>query len=146
MLHSRTYHIMLIEDNPGDVRLTQEAFRESKKNVHLTVIMDGQEALGHLRGLLAEQQGMLPDLILLDLNLPRIDGREILIELKSDPRLQHIPVVVLTTSIAEQDVMKCYRAHANCLVSKPVDYDLFSRAIENIEAFWLETAMLPGAK
>ena len=143
MTQQRTPLIMLIEDNPGDVRLTQEVFRESGRNIQLLVMLDGQEALDSLRGKGKFDRAVAPDLILLDLNLPRIDGREILREIKSDPQLKHIPVVVLTTSIADQDVRNCYEAHANCLVSKPVDYDCFFEAIERITDFWLSTAMLP---
>ncbi len=134
---------MLVEDNPGDVRLTQEALRESGQNVQLIVQMDGQEAIELLRGKAATPSATLPDLILLDLNLPRTDGREILLYLKTDPVLKRIPVIVLTTSIADQDILICYGAHANCMVSKPVDFDDFFRSIDNILRFWLGTALLP---
>lgn len=136
----------MIEDNPGDVRLTQEAFKEGKRNVNLIVVMDGVEAISYLRRQEPFADAVTPDLILLDLNLPRKDGREVLTEIKSDPDLKRIPVVVLTTSNADQDVQKCYDSHANCYINKPVDFDKFFRAIEIIEEFWLSTVILPGSK
>jgi two-component system, chemotaxis family, response regulator Rcp1 len=134
--------ILLVEDNPGDVRLTQEALRESKVLNHLSVASDGVEALAMLRreGPYASQPR--PGLILLDLNLPRRDGRELLADIKADPVLRRIPVVVLTTSDAEGDVVRAYDLHANCYIVKPVDLDQFIRVIQTIEGFWLSIVKL----
>ena len=137
--------VLLVEDNPGDVRLTVEALKENKFHVNLDVTRDGMEALEFLR-----QQGQYadarrPDLILLDLNLPRKDGREVLAEIKSDPDLQRIPVVILTTSQAEEDIVRTYNLHANCYVTKPVDLDQFIRVVKSIEEFWLTIVRLPPA-
>ena len=140
---TRPYVILLIEDNPGDVRLTQEAFKEGKKDVTLEVVTDGIEALKFLRkeGPYAEKQ--IPDLILLDLNLPKWDGREVLKEIKNDPSLRRIPVIVLTTSNAGTDILNSYDLHANCFINKPIDFDNFFNIIHKIEEFWLSTAILP---
>ncbi|MCB0561794.1 MAG: response regulator [Lewinellaceae bacterium] len=140
---TRPYVILLIEDNPGDVRLTQEAFKEGKKNITLEVATDGIEALRFLRkeGPYAEKQ--IPDLILLDLNLPKWDGREVLKEIKNDPSLRRIPVIVLTTSNAGTDILNSYDLHANCFINKPIDFDNFFNIIHKIEEFWLSTAILP---
>lgn len=135
--------ILLVEDNPGDVRLTLEALREAKVQNHLSVAEDGVEALDflHRRGRYVEAPR--PDLILLDLNLPRKDGREVLQEIKNDESLRKIPVVVLTTSKAEEDIVKSYCLHANCYITKPVDLDQFLRVIRSIEDFWLTIVKLP---
>ena len=135
--------ILLVEDNPGDVRLTREALKEAKVINNLTVLKDGVEALAFLR-----QQGpyggaVIPHLILLDLNLPKKDGREVLAEIKADEKLKRIPVVVLTTSQDEQDVFKSYNLHANCYVTKPVDLEQFMTVVKSIEDFWLGIVMLP---
>jgi len=135
--------ILLVEDNPGDVRLTREALKEAKVINNLTVLKDGVEALAFLR-----QQGpyggaVIPHLILLDLNLPKKDGREVLAEIKTDEKLKRIPVVVLTTSQDEQDVFKSYNLHANCYVTKPVDLEQFMTVVKSIEDFWLGIVMLP---
>ena len=135
--------ILLVEDNPGDVRLTKEALKEAKVINNLTVLKDGVEALAFLR-----QQGpygaaVIPHLILLDLNLPKKDGREVLAEIKADEKLKRIPVVVLTTSQDEQDVFKSYNLHANCYVTKPVDLEQFMTVVKSIEDFWLGIVMLP---
>jgi two-component system, chemotaxis family, response regulator Rcp1 len=140
---TRPVNILLIEDNPGDVRLTQEAFKEGRLAVNLSVVMDGVEAIMFLRKLGDHQNAISPDLILLDLNLPKKDGREVLAEVKSDPDLKRIPVVVLTTSNAEQDILKTYNLHANCYINKPVDFEKFFDVIQKIEDFWLATAILP---
>jgi two-component system, chemotaxis family, response regulator Rcp1 len=129
--------ILLVEDNLGDVRLTQEALRDSKVRNRLRVVGDGVEAMTLLRG-----PEPLPDLILLDLNLPKKGGREVLSEIKEDDRLKHIPVVILTTSQAERDILESYRLQANAYVTKPVDLDQFLRVIQSIEAFWLEIVKL----
>lgn len=136
-------NILLIEDNPGDVRLTQEAFKEGNMNIKLDVVMDGVEAIKYLRKEMPYNQATMPDLILLDLNLPKKDGREVLQEIKTDNKLKRTPVVVLTTSNAQQDILKSYNLHVNCYVNKPVDFDKFFDIIQKIEDFWLSTAILP---
>lgn len=135
--------ILLIEDNLGDVRLTQEALKEGKVHNNLSVVVDGVEAMTYLR-----QQGRFsaatrPDIILLDLNLPKKNGREVLAEIKQDDELKHIPVVILTTSKADEDVIKSYNLYANCYITKPVDLDQFIRVIQSIEDFWLTIVKLP---
>ena len=121
----RPVNILLIEDNPGDVRLTQEAFKEGRLSTNLEVVMDGVEAIKFLKKEAPYQDMVTPDLILLDLNLPKRDGREVLQEIKTDKILKRIPVVVLTTSNAEQDILKSYNLHVNCYINKPVDFDKF---------------------
>lgn len=140
----KNFIILLIEDNPGDVRLTQEAFKEIEHQIQLEVVMDGVEALKYLHKDHPFEDKPLPDLILLDLNLPKKDGREVLKELKSDAMLCLIPVVVLTTSNARQDIMNSYGLHANCFINKPVDFDQFFMIIQKIVDFWLLTAELPS--
>lgn len=134
--------ILLIEDNPGDVRLTREALRDAKVRNNLAVASDGVEALAYLRRQQQYHDVVLPDLILLDLNLPRKSGHEVLGEIKEDPSLKHIPVVILTTSQAEQDILRSYRLRANAFVTKPVDLDQFLRVVRSIEEFWLEIVRL----
>ena len=141
---TRPYTILLIEDNPGDVRLTQEAFKAGKKDITLEVVSDGVEALDFLKNQGPYAGKPRPDLILLDLNLPKWDGREVLKKIKSDPEFRSIPIVVLTTSNAKSDVMKSYDLHANCFISKPIDFDNFFNIIHKIEEFWLSTAILPS--
>ena len=143
MQKNRPVNILLIEDNPGDVRLTQEAFKEGNMSIKLDVTMDGVEAIKYLKKEAPFEQVDTPDLILLDLNLPKRDGREVLQEIKSDGILKRIPVVVLTTSNAEQDILKSYNLHVNCYINKPVDFDKFFDIIQKIEDFWLSTAILP---
>jgi len=140
----RSIEILLVEDSPGDVRLTIEALRDGRVPNHLNVARDGVEALDflHHRGQFTDVP--MPDLILLDLNLPRKDGREVLAEIKADPSLKRIPVVVLTTSSAEQDVLRSYDLHANCYITKPVDLDQFIRVVRTIEDFWLAVVTLPS--
>lgn len=135
--------ILLVEDNPGDVRLTKEALKEAKVINNLTVLKDGVEALTFLRREGRYANAPRPHLILLDLNLPRKDGREVLAEIKDDERLKRIPVVVLTTSQNEQDVLKTYSLHANCYVTKPVDLEQFITVVKSIEDFWLGIVVLP---
>lgn len=139
---STSIEILLVEDNPGDVRLTQEALRESKVLNHLAVAKDGVEALEMLRRQGPYTKQPRPDLILLDLNLPRKDGREVLMEIKEDPILRRIPVVVLTTSEAEKDVHRAYDLGANCYIVKPVDLDQFINVVHTIEGFWLSIVKL----
>ncbi len=136
-------NILLVEDNPGDVFLTREAFREGRLNHRLSVAEDGEEALQFLRRQGRYDKVLLPDLILLDLNLPRMDGREVLAEVKRDPGLQMIPVVVLTTSDLETDVQHAYAHHANCYLTKPVDVGDFLRKVRLVEDFWLTAVRLP---
>ena len=135
--------ILLVEDNPGDVRLTREALRDGKVRNNLSVADDGVEALAFLRRTGKHANAPRPDLILLDLNLPRLSGREVLAQIKEDPELQSIPVVILTTSQAEQDIVRAYQLNANCYVSKPVDLDQFITVIKSIENFWLTVVKLP---
>jgi len=139
---------LLVEDNPGDVRLTQEAMKEGKVLNELHVVGDGIEALAFLRKQDKYTRAARPDLILLDLNLPKKDGREVLAEIKEDPNLRRIPVVVLTVSKAEEDIIRTYDLHANCYVTKPVDLEQFIKAVRAIEDFWLCIVKLPpnGAK
>ena len=140
---SRAIEILLVEDNPGDARLTIEAMREAKVRNRIHVVEDGVEAMEFLRrqGRFGEAPG--PDLILLDLNLPRKDGREVLAEVKADPDLKRIPVVVLTTSRAEEDVLRAYDLHANCYVTKPVDLAQFMKIVAQIDEFWVKVVTLP---
>lgn len=142
MKKNRPVNVLLVEDNPGDVRLTKEAFKEGKLDVKLAVATDGVEAMNYLKKLNDFKDAVTPDLILLDLNLPKKDGREVLKEIKTDPHLLRIPVIILTTSNAEQDINHCYNLHANCYINKPVDFDKFFDVIERIEDFWLSTAIL----
>ena len=143
MKKHRPVNILLIEDNPGDVRLTQEAFKEGRIAINMEVTMDGVEAIKFLRKEPPYEDKFTPDLILLDLNLPKRDGREVLKEIKSDDYLRRIPIVILTTSNAEQDILKSYNLHVNCYINKPVDFDQFFEIIQKIEDFWLSTAILP---
>jgi two-component system, chemotaxis family, response regulator Rcp1 len=139
----RPVEILLVEDNPGDVRLTREALREGKVRNNLAVASDGVEAIAYLRKEGPHASAVRPDLILLDLNLPRKDGREVLAEIKADPQLSNIPGVVLTSSQAEEDIVRAYDLHANCYVTKPVDLDQFIRVVESIENFWFTIVKLP---
>ena len=135
--------ILLVEDNPGDVRLTIEALNENKISNNLHVARDGEEAMAFLRREDRYAGAPRPDLVLLDLNLPRKDGRETLAEMKADERLRRIPVVILTTSQAEEDILRTYDLHANCYVTKPVDLEQFIRIVKAIEDFWLNIVRLP---
>lgn len=143
MSKKKPLDILLVEDNPADVRLTREAFREGKILNNLMVVKDGVEAMTLLRREPPYADAPRPDLILLDLNLPRKDGREVLAEIKADPSLMRIPVVVLTTSQAETDIVKSYNLHANCYVVKPVDLDRFLDVVKSIDSFWLTAVTLP---
>ena len=135
--------ILLVEDNPGDVRLTKEALKEGKVYSNLHTVKDGVEAMEFLRRQGKYSSVPRPDIILLDLNLPRKDGREVLQEIKSDSSLKRIPVVVLTTSKAEEDVLRTYNLHANCYVTKPVDLEKFMVVVKTIDTFWLTVVTLP---
>jgi chemotaxis family two-component system response regulator Rcp1 len=136
--------VLLVEDSPGDVRLTQEAFREAKTPIHLHVATDGVEAMAFLRREGAHEKAPRPDLILLDLNLPRMDGRQVLATIKDDEDLKTIPTVILTTSDAEVDIVKSYELQANCYLSKPVQLDAFETLVRSISDFWLTKVKLPG--
>lgn len=136
-------HILLVEDNPADVRLTQEILRETSLDFELAVARDGEQAMAMLRRQGAHQDATVPDLVLLDLNLPRKDGREVLAEVKQDPSLRSIPIIVLSTSKAESDVRTCYDLHANCYLTKPVDLNHFAEMVQMIERFWFNLVLLP---
>ena len=138
--------ILLVEDNPGDERLTREALKEGKVYSNLHWVKDGVEALEFLRKKGKYSSTPRPDIILLDLNLPKKDGREVLQDIKSDETLKRIPVVVLTTSKAEEDVLRTYNLHANCYVTKPVDLEKFITVVQSIDRFWLTVVTLPNAK
>jgi two-component system, chemotaxis family, response regulator Rcp1 len=138
--------ILLVEDNPGDVRLTREALREGKVYNNLHWAKDGVEALEFLRQEGRHAGAPRPDIILLDLNLPKKDGREVLHSIKNDERFKQIPVVVLTTSEAEEDVLRSYELHANCYITKPVDLDKFIMVVQSIDRFWLTVVTLPPVK
>lgn len=142
----RLVEILLVEDNPGDVRLTREALREAKVRNNLHVVEDGVEAMAFLRREGRYADAPCPDLILLDLNLPKKDGREVLAEIKGDPNLKRIPVVILTTSEAEQDILKAYDLYANCYITKPVDLEQFIKVVKAIEDFWLTIVKLPRSE
>ena len=135
--------ILLVEDSAGDIRLTREALKEGRVNNTLHVVEDGAQAMDFLRRLSGYADAPRPDLILLDLNLPRKDGREVLAEIKRDDGLARIPVVVLTTSEADQDILKTYQLHANCYIAKPVEIDQFIAVVKGIEDFWLTIVKLP---
>ena len=137
--------ILLVEDNPGDARLTREALSHSKVRNNLHHARDGEEAMAFLRHEGPFSSAPTPDLVLLDLNLPRRDGREVLEDMKNDKQLMHIPVVILTSSEAEEDVLRSYRLHANCFITKPGDLDALTKVVEGIEQFWFTVVRLPPA-
>ena len=138
--------ILLVEDNPGDARLTLEAFKEGKVRTNLNIVDDGQKAMDYLRkeGKYADKPR--PDIVLLDLNLPKKDGRQVLAEVKADSDLKLIPVVILTTSRAEEDILNTYDHHANCYITKPVDLSQFMEVVKSIENFWLTLVKLPRSE
>ena len=135
--------VLLVEDSPGDVRLTQEAFRDANKSIQLLVASDGVEAMAFLRREGPHAHAPRPELILLDLNLPKMDGREVLAQIKSNDALKTIPTVILTTSEAETDIVKSYQLQANCYLSKPVQFDEFAALVRSINDFWLTRVKLP---
>ena len=143
--NGRPIEVLLVEDNPGDVRLTREALKEGKVRNNLSVAPDGVEAMAFLRREGIYSTAPRPDIILLDLNLPKKDGRQVLAEVKAAPELRRIPVVILTTSRAEEDILKTYDLHANCFITKPVDFDQFVKVVQSIEHFWLSVVTLPTA-
>lgn len=135
--------VLLVEDNPGDAQLTKIAMENSKISIHLSIVEDGVEAMAFLRRQAKYAQAPHPDIVLLDLNLPKKDGREVLAEIKTDIALKRIPVVVLTTSQAEEDILKAYNLAANCYITKPVDFDQFVKIVQSIEDFWFAIVKLP---
>ena len=143
-LTGKPIEILLVEDSPGDVLLTRETLKDAKVLNHLNVAGDGEDAMAFLRHDPPHTDAPRPDLILLDLNLPKKDGREVLAEIKSDSQLRRIPVVVLTTSAAEQDILESYDLHANCYITKPVDLDQWIHVVNSIENFWLSIIKLPS--
>jgi CheY-like chemotaxis protein len=143
VVRGRPARILLVEDNNADIRLTQETLRESKVRNEMHVVRDGEEALTFLRRKPPHEAAPRPDLVLLDLNLPRLDGRQVLAAIKADARLKAIPVVVLTTSSADRDIIESYNLHANCYITKPVDLEQFISVVRSIERFWFETVTLP---
>lgn len=140
---SNHIEILLVEDNPGDQRLTLEALKENKINNNISIVEDGEAAIAFLKREHIYQNAPRPDLILLDLNLPKKNGREVLEEIKADPNLKRIPVVILTTSQAEEDILKAYDLNANCYITKPVDFDNFTNIIKKTEEFWFSIVKLP---
>ena len=145
-MSGKAIEILLVEDNPADVRLTEEALREGKVKNTLHVARDGVEAIEFLKRQGRFKDAGRPDLVLLDLNLPRKDGREVLQQIKDDDELKTIPVVVLTTSSAEADILKSYKLHANCYITKPVDLEQFVQVVQAIDDFWLTVVRLPTDK
>jgi len=143
-LHAEPIKILLVEDNPGDVRLTKEALKDSKIHNTLEVVEDGQEALDYLRKKGKYKNAIRPDLVLLDLDLPNKSGREVLEEAKSDPNLRSIPFIILTVSTSDKDVLRSYDMQANAYVNKPIDLDQFVRVIHSIEDFWFTIVKLPS--
>jgi two-component system response regulator len=137
------FEVLLVEDSPGDVRLTREAFKEAKAHINLRVASDGTEAMAFLKREGKYAKAPRPDLILLDLNLPKKDGREVLEEIKQSPALKSIPIVILTTSKSEADILRSYSLHANCYIPKPVTLDGFLTVVKSIEDFWLSVVELP---
>ncbi len=131
-------NILLVEDNPGDIRLTQEALLDSKIRNNLEIAMDGEQALKKL-----QEEGYRPDVIFLDLNMPRVSGREVLVDIKSDPELKKIPVVILTTSQNEEDILHSYNNYCNCYITKPIDLEQFIKLVQSIDNFWFSIVKLP---
>lgn len=140
----RPINILLVEDNPGDVELTEDALRRSKVATRVSVVNDGDDAMDYLRRQSCYGDETTPDLVLLDLNLPKKDGMEVLKEMREDPSLKHIPVVILTTSEAERDILASYKLGANCFISKPVDLNEFRKVVESIDDFWFTIVKLPN--
>ena len=140
---SGAIEVLLVEDSPGDVRLTREAFKDAKVHINLHVAADGVEAMAFLKREGQHADAARPDLILLDLNLPKKDGRDVLKEIKESPTLGIIPVVILTTSASEADILRTYQLHANCYITKPVDLEGFLKVVRSIDSFWLSVVKLP---
>lgn len=140
----RPVEILLVEDNPGDVRLTQELFYDAKVRNRLHVVDDGVKALAYLRGLGEYREAVRPDIVLLDLNLPKKDGREVLAEIKADQKLRKLPVIILTSSQAEEDILKAYNLNVNGYITKPVDSEKLIRAVKTVDDFWITVVKLPS--
>jgi CheY-like chemotaxis protein len=138
-------HILLVEDNEGDILLTKEALREVSSIKDISVVRDGKEAIHFLFKTGVHSNAPLPDLVLLDINLPKVDGKVVLKTIKQDPVLRTLPVIVLTTSASEKDIIDAYTHFANCYITKPVDYSSFMKVIKSVESFWLQTAQLPNS-
>lgn len=145
-MSGRPIEILMVEDNEGDARLATEAMRDSRIRNSLHHVWDGEQAMAFLRREGAHQRAPRPDLILLDLNLPRKDGREVLAEIKADEDLKRIPVIILTVSGAEEDIFKSYNLHANCYITKPIDFEAFLKVARSIEDFWLVVVKLPNGR
>jgi len=143
LLQARPIQILLVEDNPGDLELMLEALEESKMMINLTLAKDGEEAMAVLYRQEGHEQDPVPDIVLLDLNLPKKDGREVLAEIKADEKLHRIPVVILTTSAAESDILRAYELNANCYITKPVGLQQFLEVVNSIKSFWLTVVKLP---
>jgi len=143
---AKAINVLLVEDSPGDVRLTREAFKDAKVLINLHVASDGAQAMAFLKREGEYATVPRPDLILLDLNLPKKDGREVLNEIKESPTLKSIPVVILTTSASQSDILQSYQLHANCYITKPVDLDGFLKVVKSIDSFWLSVVKLPREK
>ena len=141
---ARPVEILLVEDNPGDARLTQEILLEGKVRNRLNVVDDGVKAMAYLHALGDYKNAVRPDIVLLDLGLPKKDGREVLAEMRSDPKLKHIPVIIMTASPAEENILKAYNLNVNCYLTKPVDLDGFIKAVRTIDNFWVSIIKLPG--
>jgi two-component system, chemotaxis family, response regulator Rcp1 len=141
---ARPIELFLVEDNPGDIRLAKEMFKEANLRLNLTVAEDGVQAMDYLRKVCSDPRMPKPELIILDLNLPKKDGREVLSEIKSNSELKRIPVIILTSSTSAEDVSKAYGEHCNCYIAKPVDLDEFARIVKIIEEFWFKTVILPS--
>lgn len=139
-------HILLVEDNEGDILLTKEALEEYKIVTQISIALDGKEAIDFLEGQLLKERPNLPDLILLDINLPKKNGHEVLLSIKENENLKHIPVIVLTTSSSDQDIHHAYKNHANCFITKPVEADHFLEVVSKIEDFWISIVKLPANK
>ncbi len=138
-------HILLVEDNEGDIILTREALREVSAVKDISVVKDGREAIHFLFKTGSHENAPIPDLVLLDINLPKVDGKEVLKTIKQDPLLRKLPVIVLTTSASEKDIIDAYTHYANCYITKPVDYSSFMKVIQSVESFWMQTAQLPNS-
>ncbi len=145
-MNKEIVHILLVDDNPTDLMIMREAFKDTDADVVLHCANNGEEAMKFLRRVEGFSKSPRPDLIILDLNMPRKNGHEVLAEIKSDPLLLRIPVIILTTSQTEEDVSRAYAAHANCYIRKPVDFGEFEKVMAVIESFWFDTAILPPSK
>jgi CheY-like chemotaxis protein len=142
--YKRNINVLIVEDNPGDARLIEEVFKQNKIYSSFIILNDGVKAINYLKKQDEYINAMKPDVIILDLNLPKKDGREVLSEIKFDELLMHIPVIVLTSSSSEEDILNAYNLHANCYVTKPIDFNSFTNAIKSIENYWFSVVKLPG--